>query len=151
MSRKIPAEAFDYYVALDAERSYQAVAEKYGVSKRAVTDRARKDNWAKRLEQIEKEARVAMDKKLAESLEERRERHLVMVRAMQTRALSALQKYPLTSGMEAMKAAEMAIKLERLVLGEVSDRTAHVEEIIKAEYADWMTRDGDAVEGQAVP
>jgi hypothetical protein len=146
---RIPADAFDYYVSLDAERSYQAVAEKYGVSKRAVTECAKREQWPERLAKIEQEAREKMDKRLAESLEERRERHLVMIRAMQTRALSALQKYPLTSGMEAIKAAELAIKLERLVVGEVADRTAVVEEIVKREYEQWMEH--DAGEEEAVP
>jgi hypothetical protein len=51
-------------------------------------------------------------------------RHLKLLRAMGTRAAQALQQYPLTSGMEAVKAVEVVIKLERLLSGEVSDRTA---------------------------
>jgi hypothetical protein len=114
-----------------------------------VTQCAKREGWAERLAKIEQEAREKMDKRLAETLEERRERHLVMIRAMQTRALSALQKYPLTSGMEAIKAAELAIKLERLVVGEVADRTAVVEEIVKREYEQWTEH--DAGEEEAVP
>jgi hypothetical protein len=51
--------------------------------------------------------------------------------------------------MEAIKAAELAIKLERLVVGEVADRTAVVEEIVKREYEQWMEH--DAGEEEAVP
>jgi hypothetical protein len=151
MTRKIPAEAFDHYVSLEGGRSYEAVAKKYGVSKRAVTEFARKERWPERLSKIEQEAREKMDKKLAETLEERRERHLVMVRAMQTRALTALQKYPITSGMDAVKAAELAIKLERLVVGDPSERTAvNLEEVVKREYQEWLEHDGETGEGQAV-
>jgi hypothetical protein len=146
---RIPADAFDYYVSLDAERSYQAVAEKYGVSKRAVTQCAKREGWAERLAAIEQEAREKMDKRLAESLEERRERHLTVIRAMLSRSVAALQKYPLNSAMDAVKTAEKAIKLERLVVGEVADRTAVVEEIVKREYEQWMEH--DAGEEEAVP
>ena len=103
MSRKIPDDAFDRYVSLGATRSHQALAEEYGVTKRAVTKRATRERWAERLEQIESDARKQGDKKLAESLGEMRGRHLTTIRAMQSRAVSALQKYPLTSGMEAMR------------------------------------------------
>ncbi len=36
MAQKIPQDSFDFYVALGPGRSYQAVAEHYHVSKRAV-------------------------------------------------------------------------------------------------------------------
>jgi hypothetical protein len=63
---------------------------------------------------------------------------------MQSRALSALQKYPLNSGMEAMRAAEMAIKLERLVAGESTDNNAlTIEEICRNEYAELLVDDED--------
>jgi predicted DNA-binding protein YlxM (UPF0122 family) len=146
---RIPADAFDFYVSLDADRSYQTVAEKYGVSKRAVTECAKREQWPERLSKIEQEAREKMDKRLAESLEERRERHLTVIRAMLSRSVAALQKYPLNSAMDAVKTAEKAIKLERLVVGEVADRTAVVEEIVKREYEQWMEH--DAGEEEAVP
>jgi hypothetical protein len=125
------------------------VAEKYGVSKRAVTQCAKREGWPERLTKIEQEAREKMDKRLAESLEERRERHLTVIRAMLSRSVAALQKYPLNSAMDAVKTAEKAIKLERLVVGETSDRTAVVEEIVKREYEQWMEH--DAGEEEAVP
>ena len=56
----------------------------------------------------------------------------------------ALQQYPLSSGMEAMRAAEMVIKLERLIFGEPSERTAvSVEDTIRSEYERWMAADDD--------
>jgi len=45
MARKIPADAFDYYASLGPDRSYRAVAERYGVSKRAVTKHAAAEGW----------------------------------------------------------------------------------------------------------
>jgi len=37
MSKKIPPEAFEYYVSLGPARSYEALAGKYTVSKRPAT------------------------------------------------------------------------------------------------------------------
>jgi hypothetical protein len=142
VSRKIPDDAFDHYVALGKTRSYKAVAERYGVTKRAVTKCAEREKWAERLEKIEQESRERGDKKLIDQLDEIRERHLVTIRAMMGRALSALKQYPLTSGMDAMRAAEMAIKLERLVVGEPTEHTAtSVEELIRSEYRELMVDD----------
>ena len=49
MTKKLPPDAFHYYVGLGVNRSYQAVAEKYGVSKRAVTSRAVQEDWQGRV------------------------------------------------------------------------------------------------------
>ena len=39
MHRKLPPDAFEFYFALGLARSYEAVAEKFGVSKRTVRAR----------------------------------------------------------------------------------------------------------------
>ncbi len=144
MNRKIPPDAFEFYHSLGPGRSYQAVADEYGVTKRAVTDFAKRERWSQRLEAIEREARERSDKKIAETLEEIRGRHLKTLRAMNARALSALQQFPLNSGMEAMRAAEMVIKLERLIAGEPSERTeVGIEEITRLEVARFLEVAGD--------
>ena len=134
MARKIPEDAFDLYVGLGAERSYQAVANRYGVTKRAVTKHAVGDGWSERLARIEAEARERSDKRLIETIDEIRSRHLKTLKAMNARAISALQQFPLNSGMEAMRAAETVIKLERLIVGEPSERTeVSIEEVTRRE------------------
>ena len=144
MNRKIPPDAFEFYHCLGPGRSYQAVADEYGVTKRAVTDFAKRERWRQRLEAIEREARERSDKKIAETIEEIRGRHLKTLRAMNARALSALQQFPLNSGMEAMRAAEMVIKLERLIVGEPSERTeVGIEEITRLEVARFLEVAGD--------
>ena len=50
MIRKIPEEAFEFYVGLGPHRSYQAIADHYGVTKRAITKVAVRDGWTERLE-----------------------------------------------------------------------------------------------------
>lgn len=134
MARKIPEDAFEQYVAMGVERSYQALADACGVTKRAVTKLAAKDGWSARLSKIEREVREKGDQKMVESIEEIRSRHLKTLKAMNARAISALQQYPLNSAMEAMRAAEMVIKLERLIVGEPSQRTEMtVEEVTRRE------------------
>ena len=150
MTRKIPPEAFEYYVGLGQDRSYRTVAEHYSVTTRAIAKCAARENWVERLEKIEAEGRSSADAKLASKVEKRQEerldasgemedRHLKTVKAMHARALTALKQYPLNSGMEAMRAAEMCIKLERLIMGEASERTEmSVEEITKREMGRWL-------------
>jgi len=123
VTNRIPADAFEAYVAMGEGRSYRALARRLGVSKRAITKHAHRERWSERLGAIEAEARERSDRKLVESLEEMRERHRKTLRAMHARALTALKEYPLTSAMEAIRAAELVIKLERLVAGEPSERS----------------------------
>ena len=73
MKNKIPDDAFDVYVAAGNGRSYQAIATKYEVSKRAVTNHAKRHDWAARLEKIERESRENGDKKLTDTIERMRE------------------------------------------------------------------------------
>jgi hypothetical protein len=120
---KIPSDAFDFYAAQGEHRSYQATADKFGVSKTAITKCAKREGWGERLAKIEADARAISDRKLTESLAEMQERHLKIVKAMSARVLSGLRDYPLADGMDAIRAADMVIKLERLLAGEASKRT----------------------------
>jgi len=136
---KIPPDAFEYYVGLGLQRSYQAVAKRYGASKRAVAKRAATEQWAERLVKIERTARDRLDAKMTETLEAVNTRHLQTLRAIQAKALQALQVMPLDSGMDAVRALDTAIRQERVILGEPGERSAiSVEEIIKREYERWM-------------
>lgn len=144
MNRKLPVDTFDYYYALGASRSYQAVADKYGVSKRAVTKLAAKESWQSRIVDIERKARESGDKRALETIEEMQARHLKTLQAVSLRAMEALRNMPLSSGMEAVRAIEMVIRQERLVRGEPTDRNAlDVEQIIRREYENWMVTEHD--------
>lgn len=123
MRTKIPSDAFDFYAAQGEHRSYQATADKFGVSKTAITKCAKREGWGERLAKIEADARAISDRNLTESLAEMQERHLKIVKAMSARVLSGLRDYPLADGMDAIRAADMVIKLERLLAGEASKRT----------------------------
>jgi hypothetical protein len=145
MSR-IPDDAFNYYFRLGADRSYQAVADRFGVSKRSVTKHALREEWQERIDEIEKKARQQADEKAMESLEAMTTRHLRALKAIQGRALEALKNMPLSSAMEAVRALDMSIKQERVIRGEPADRSAvTVEEVVKREYQRWMGEDEDGL------
>ena len=133
MTHKVPPDAFDYYVSLGPGRSYQATAKRYGVSKTAIVKCAKRDQWVERLEAIQSEARDQSERKLSESFADMHERHLKMLRAMSARALTALRDYPIEGGMDAIRAADMVIKLERLIAGEASRRTTLTIEAVTRE------------------
>jgi hypothetical protein len=139
MKPKIPPEAFDFYASLGTSRSYEAVAERFSVSKRSVTRHALKDGWQERLRTIETKAREASDQKTQETLEAIRTRHLRGLRFIQAKAIEVLKGGTLESAGEAARAFTAALKEERVIIGEPSDRTAvTVEDVIKREYARWM-------------
>ncbi len=56
--KKIPPDAFDFYFSPGPPRSYQAVADKYGVTKRAVTNLAGREDWQRRLAAQKQESQV---------------------------------------------------------------------------------------------
>ena len=145
MNRKIPPEAFSFYYGLGPSRSYQAVAEKYDVSKRAVTDLAGRERWMARIEELERKARENSDQQIQESLEEMNERHLKTLKYIRAKALDTLKAMPLASAMDAVKALELTIKHERLIRGEPSEHTQlSVEEVTRQEIQALLVRgDGD--------
>ncbi|MEZ6018446.1 MAG: hypothetical protein R3F49_25350 [Planctomycetota bacterium] len=142
MTRKIPEEAFETYYALGAERSYQAIAERYDVSKGAVVKHATRERWQERIREREARARARADQEAVESIEAVNRRHLKAVRAVQAKALEALRSMSIESAMDAVRALDLAIKQERLVIGEPTDRSAvSVEDVIRREYDRWISNE----------
>jgi len=147
VSGRIPPDAFEYYVSLGPDRSYERVAAEFGVSKRAVTKAAARQGWQQRVIELERKARESAEQKALESLEGMNLRHLKALKIVQGKALEALRSMPLSTAMEAVRALDLAIRQERLIRGEPSDRTAiSIEEVIRREYERWMLPEeaGDA-------
>ena len=144
MANKLPKDAFEFYVGLSPDRSYQAVADHFAVTKRAVTNRARKEQWQQRVAEIEAKARQGAEQRLVETLEEMNSRHVKSLRIVQARAIEALRSMPLQTAMEAVRALDVGIRQERLIRGEPSDRTTiQVEDVIRRQYARWMADAGE--------
>ena len=123
MNRKLPPDAFTFYFSLGPGRSYQAVAEKFDVSKRAVSNLAERENWQAKIAELERKAREQAEAKALETLDDMNERHLKVLRFIQGRAIDALKTMPIESAMDAVRAYTMSVDKERTIRGEPSDRT----------------------------
>ncbi len=140
MRKKIPLDAFEYYFALGAGRSYRAVAEHFGVSKTAVANAAEREGWQRRVEEREQKARDAAEKESEETLEEMRRDHLKLLRLMRLKAIEVLQRMPLERSIDGIKTLELVIRQERLIRGEPSERAElTIADTIRREYERWMT------------
>ncbi len=115
MSR-MPADAFEHFVALGPSRSYSRLAQALGVSKRSVTARARKEGWQQRLLSIDAEARTKSDQKLAETTAAINDRHLRTLRAVQAKALQALTTAPTGTAAQASATLIAALRAERAIV-----------------------------------
>lgn len=137
--RKLPPEAFDFYFELGVARSYQTVADHFGVSKQAVVKRAKRDNWQQQLIDLEKKASERRQEKMLDSAEEMAERHRKMGRLLQARALEAIKSVPFTTAAEAARGMDLGIKFERTAMGEPTDRQAlNIENILRDEVRQWV-------------
>jgi DNA-binding Lrp family transcriptional regulator len=135
---RIPSTAYADYLALGANRSYQVLADRLGVSKTAITNKAKRENWQDRIAKLEEEGRRKAEVKALDEIEKVRERHLKEARFLQARALQALRDLPPEKGIRAANALATAWRHELLILGEPTERQASVEEKIKDEYQRWM-------------
>jgi cell division protein FtsL len=131
---KIGEDAFSYWVWLGQERTYAQVAERYKCTKRAVQKVADKERWVERLAEIEKDAAEKLDKKLGDDLVEMRSQQLKVLQAVLSCGVKALAAHSLDTGYQGVCAIEKAIKLQRLILGETTENTAHtVEQVTRQE------------------
>ena len=105
-----------------------------------ITKLASKEQWQRKVEELEARARERTEEKAVENVEQMNTRHLKAMKIVQAKALEALRSMPLTSAMDAVRALDLAVKQERVVRGEPGDRTAiSIEDTIRKEYEHWMT------------
>ncbi len=137
--KKIPTDAFDHYFSLGPGRSYQQVADRYGVTKRAVTALAKRESWQARLAEVEEKARVRLDEKKVDALEAAHEQRLKALRLVLGKGIEGLRGMSIDSPGDAIRAVGLAVREMRVELGEPSDRMSiSVEDTIKREYERWM-------------
>lgn len=142
MNRKIPPEAFLHYVNLGPARSYEAVAEQYGVSRRGVADFAKRERWQERLAELDERARERTDSAALESITTMNERHLKIAKFMQSKGLEALQSGKFELMDRATRALMSGINLERVVRGEPTDHADNMESVIRRECDRWLVKEG---------
>jgi hypothetical protein len=144
---RLPSDAFAFYVAMGTDRSYEMVGKQYNVCKRTVLRTAQREKWQERLEEIERKAQTETDEKLAKTVHEANMRHRKLLLAVASRAAQALQRYELRSAMEAVRAAEVAVKLERLLLGESTEsKSISVEQASRDEVSRFLVSTSEAAD-----
>ena len=103
---------------------------------------SKRERWAERLARIESDARTQGDKKLTETIADVRERHVKTLRVMHARAVAGLREFPITTCMDAMRAAELVMRMERAMCGETAERDgAVIERVTRQEIARLLTRE----------
>jgi hypothetical protein len=135
---RIPPSAYEDYLAMGTERSYQALADRYGVSKTAIVKKAKKERWQDRIAEVERKARELAEEKAIDELEAVRQRQLKESRFLLARSLQVLKDQPPERGIRAASAINVAWKHELLLLGEPTERQANVEELIRRETRDLL-------------
>ena len=135
---RLPEDAYATYAAMGPDRSYQAVADHYGVSKGAVGKRAKGDDWAGKVAELEKRAAEESEAKAVDEMKAVKKRQLNAARALQVRASQVLQTLPPERALRAASALQIGWKHELLLLGEPTERQANIEEITKRELARWL-------------
>lgn len=139
MRNRIPPVAFEYYASLGIDRSYAKVAKRYGVTKRAILRCAKREDWQRRVDELDLKAREVGEKRTVETILQMNERHLRSMKIVQAKALEALKSLSLETAFEAIRALDMATKSERLIRGEPIGRTEiSLEETLKREYERWL-------------
>jgi hypothetical protein len=82
-AKKLPISAFEYYVGLGADRSFASVAGHFDVSPKTVSRAATKEDWSKRLEEVEHDALSKAGKKSAATLAETESSSIKLKAALQ--------------------------------------------------------------------
>ena len=149
MKKKIPPDAFAFYLGLGPGRSYQLVAERYGVSKRAVAFCSEREHWQARLAEEDNKVRERAEKAAAESNQSSIEKHLKVFRFIQGRSIETLKSLPIETAMDAVKAYGLAVDWERQLLGGTGNTSASVvEQITREEVRNLLTTRPVGADGQ---
>ena len=98
---------------MGVSRSYEALAKRYGCSKKSVTKRAVKERWQERARELETNAVRESEKRVGESVGAARERHERIAKIILAKAVEALKGATIPSGLGAIRAVEAALRLER--------------------------------------
>jgi len=144
MERKLPPDAYSYYLSLGTKRSYQAVADHFEVSKQTVTKRAVRENWQDRIAELERDSHARAEKKYSDTLDEMNDRHIKMYTAVLGKAIETLRAMPITTAWQAIRAIDMFTKNERMARELPTERTAmSVEQVLRDEFKAWMLKPGE--------
>jgi hypothetical protein len=136
--KKLPDDAYAVYLGMGTRRSHQAVADRFGVDKKTVTNRAIKEGWKQRIDDHDRAERERIERKASETVEAMNDRHLKVISYIQAKGLEALRSMPLDSAIDAVRAIKIAIDEERVIRGEPTQRsTIDLERKLRDEHERW--------------
>ena len=138
VNKKLPADAFAYYLSLGVSRSYAKVAKHFGVAKRTVTTLATAEKWQERVTEAEAKARDSAAENYVDTIKEMNSKHLKVLSFMLAKGLEGMKAAPVDDFTAAVRAVTVAIDRERLVRGEATNRSESVEQLVKREYARYL-------------
>ena len=113
-----PAVGFAYFATLGPERRLATVARHFGVSDGAVRVAAMRYKWKERVLQVTRDARAELFMTAPKLVATLNKRHLFTGQRLRIKADAYLRKNEFSNTGEALKALEVAIRLERMALGE---------------------------------
>jgi hypothetical protein len=139
VNKRLPANAFAYYLSLGAERGYDAVATHFGVSRKTVARAAAREDWQQRVAQADAKARDEAQQQYVDSIRQMNEQHLKVLQFVMSRGVEGLKNASVSNFADALRAVSLAIDKERLIRGEPTDRTENVEALVKRETERFLT------------
>jgi hypothetical protein len=98
------------------QRSYESVADQLGVSEYAVAKLAQHERWQARVAERERAERDAQESRIIDQLVEQRLRPLIAKLEVRSKKLDLVSGYRITSGLDAIEVALIAMHMERLIL-----------------------------------
>lgn len=123
----IPAKR--YYIS-DEKVSYADVAHKFGVSKTAVKERAKKENWQKLRKTTLLRVDQKLPEKLSESLAKIQARQAWIGKLLQQKGLEVLLETEPRNFKEAVQSVQAGIQIEREALKMNTPAETNVKQII---------------------
>ena len=114
-------EAFEYYYGMGAERSYDAVATKFGISKSTIFNWAKAHDWQERIEQRDIENARKLAKKTDDSIVNSKARYRKLIKVLIAKAVGKINRDELAA--MSIKDIKMLINTDMLLMGEATERS----------------------------
>lgn len=114
-------EAFEFYYGLGETRSYQKVADHYGISKTSVYKWAQEFNWNDRVTQRDIEISKKLEKKTNTTVINEKARYRTIIRTAISDFAKRLNDKEIV--VDSVLDLERLIKLDLLLMGEETERT----------------------------
>ena len=116
-------ERFRAYLSMDRPRSREGAAELARCSVQALHHMANRHRWVARAAAYDDAMAKAADRAAMSTAEDMQRRHMEAVHAMLRRGVSAITEADLTEARDGVPMIDKAVRLERLLVGEATDRT----------------------------